>query len=272
MSGGKVVTEVKGAPVSADAKGAAAETEKKKGIPGSVLKLIAIITMFIDHAAAVLIEMGYFKVNEAAAENNTGVIVLDFVMRAIGRIAFPIFCFLLVEGYVHTRSKWKYLRNLIIFGLISEVPFDLAFQGDPLVLTYNNVYFNLMFSLLMMMCWDKITKGSFKESGVATRIMAISMVIVIAALATVTFTDYYCFGPLLVFFMFIFRGKKLPMFLSGLVVLFITGITELFALVDYALFFNYNGQRGRQRKMLFYLFYPVHLSILVLIRYLIFRV
>ena len=270
MSGGKAVTEVKGAAV--DTRGDGTAAEKKKGIPGSTLKLIAIITMLIDHTAAVLIETGYFKVNEAAAENDTGIIVLDFVMRLIGRIAFPIFCFLLVEGYVHTRNKWKYLRNLIIFGLVSEVPFDLAFQGSPLVLTYNNVYFNLMFSLLTMILWDKITKGSFKESRVTTRIMAISMVIVIAALATVTFTDYYCFGPILVFFMFIFREKKLPMFLSGLVVLFLTGLSELFALFDYALFFNYNGQRGRQRKMLFYLFYPVHLLILVLIRYLIFRV
>ncbi len=89
------------------------------------LKMIAIITMLIDHTAAVLIP------------SNT---VLWLVMRCIGRLAFPIFVFLLVEGFYHTRDVKKYLLRMGAFALLSEIPFDLAFYGKVLEFTHQNIF------------------------------------------------------------------------------------------------------------------------------------
>ena len=72
---------------------------------------------------------------------NTAVIYYaDMIMRAIGRISFPIFCFLLIEGFMHTHDVKKYALNLGIFALVSEIPFDLAFAGKPFYLDYQNVF------------------------------------------------------------------------------------------------------------------------------------
>ena len=109
-------------------------------IPGSTLKIIAMVCMLIDHTAAVLfdrilISRGLLDAVNASdggasflSTGNTAVIYYaDMIMRAIGRISFPIFCFLLIEGFLHTHDVKKYALNLGIFALVSEVPFDLAF-------------------------------------------------------------------------------------------------------------------------------------------------
>ena len=89
---------------------------KQQGISGYWLKVIAVISMLIDHTSAVILEQIPGLENPA------------FLMRIIGRLAFPIYCFLLVEGFYHTRSRAKYAGRLFLFALISEVPFDLAFS------------------------------------------------------------------------------------------------------------------------------------------------
>lgn len=89
---------------------------KQQGISGYWLKVIAVVSMLIDHTSAVILEQ--IPGLEAPA----------FFMRIIGRAAFPIYCFLLVEGFYHTRSRAKYAGRLFLFALISEVPFDLAFS------------------------------------------------------------------------------------------------------------------------------------------------
>ncbi|NLG02851.1 MAG: hypothetical protein GX567_03310, partial [Clostridia bacterium] len=110
-----------------------------KGIPGSTLKIIAIITMLIDHIAAVVLA-DYLSID--------GIRTIYKIMRSIGRLGFPIFCFLLVEGFMHTRDIKRYARNLGLFALISEVPFDLAFKHKLIYLDYQNVFFTLFLSLL----------------------------------------------------------------------------------------------------------------------------
>ena len=146
------------------------ETEAKKvrkGVTGSTLKLIAIITMLIDHTAATILDrtlmargMGSLNSNAQAVmdfmSDNALIYGIDIIMRLIGRIAFPIFCFLLVEGFVHTHNKWKYALRLGLFALISEIPFDLAFSNRFFYFNYQNVFFTLFIGLLVLMGFELI--------------------------------------------------------------------------------------------------------------------
>ncbi len=129
------------------------QEREKKGIYGSTLKLIAIITMLIDHTAATILDriMALRGINSLYGDHMTTIQYANLTMRLIGRIAFPIFCFLLVEGFIHTRSKWKYTLRLAIFALISEIPFDLAFQGKVFDMRSQNVFFTLTIGMLVMM-------------------------------------------------------------------------------------------------------------------------
>ena len=151
-------------------------------IPGSTLKIIAMVCMLIDHTAAVLfdrilISRGLLNAVNASdggasflSTGNTAVIYYaDMIMRAIGRISFPIFCFLLIEGFMHTHDVKKYALNLGIFALVSEIPFDLAFAGKPFYLNYQNVFFTLFIGLVMMIFLQKIDEknasGQYKLAG-----------------------------------------------------------------------------------------------------------
>lgn len=138
------------------------ESPKKgrKGITGSTVKIIAIITMFIDHVGAVLLEQimmkkglleqpgGLFAQLAARNTGNVLLIVFDTITRCIGRIAFPLFCFFIVEGYFHTRSRVKYCLRLFLFALISEIPFNIATSLSVTNKSYQSVYFTLLLGLL----------------------------------------------------------------------------------------------------------------------------
>lgn len=145
-------------------------SKKKWGIYGSTLKLIAIITMLIDHTAAtildrILISKGLYDLdmgNTKAVEdffNTYGMLYnIDGIMRLIGRIGFPLFCFLLIEGFQHTRNKWQYTLRLAIFSLISEIPFDLAFKNQMFDFSYQNVFFTLTIGMLVMIGYETISE------------------------------------------------------------------------------------------------------------------
>lgn len=144
--------------------------KEKKGIPGSTLKLIAIITMLIDHTAAVVLDrilmsrgMGNLNATNVQAvqeffTDNAFLYGIDSIMRLIGRLGFPLFCFLLVEGFQHTHNKWKYASRLAVFALVSEIPFDLAFRGKFFYFGYQNVFFTLLIGLLVMMGFEMIAQ------------------------------------------------------------------------------------------------------------------
>ena len=104
---------------------------KKVGWNSFWLKMIAITTMLIDHVGAVLLPQYP-------------------ILRIIGRIAFPIFCFLLVEGFMHTHDVIRYMTRIGLFALISEIPFDLLFYGRILDGTHQNVFFTLFIGLVML--------------------------------------------------------------------------------------------------------------------------
>lgn len=131
--------------------------KERKGISGSTLKIIAIITMLIDHIGAgvlgrLLVVRG---MNEAADLNawidaNSTLVITYQMMRFVGRLAFPIFCFLLIEGFEHTHDVKKYALRLLSFCLVSEIPFDLLFNGKILESGYQNVFFTLFIGLMVM--------------------------------------------------------------------------------------------------------------------------
>ena len=105
------------------------KTKPYQVISGSVLKLIAVISMTIDHTTLFLLKPYPWTKHLLFTVGETQVTIYYFLRSIIGRLAFPIYCFLLVEGMLHTKSKGKYLLSLAGFALISEIPWDLLRSG-----------------------------------------------------------------------------------------------------------------------------------------------
>ena len=120
--------------------------EKYRILSGSALKLIAIITMLIDHTGAVLLSM-YQPAQRVLFTLLGREYSVYLIFRDIGRVAFPIFCFLLLEGFRHTGSRFRYGRNLLLFALISELPWNLMFT-NTLRYERQNVFFTLFLGYL----------------------------------------------------------------------------------------------------------------------------
>lgn len=249
--------------------------KKKSGITGSTLKWIAIVTMLIDHIAAVvltrmLISRGYF---DAVLSGNADVIsqfyqqngvltLANELMRYVGRIAFPIFCFLLVEGFLHTSNVKKYLLRLAAFAVITEVPFNLALSGLPFHLGHQSVMLTLFLAMLML-CGFKWVEG--KEWKKPARVIAcLAIAAAAAGAAELLKTDYSWSGVLCIAGMYYFgkQGKKVRGAFLGCAFLIMGGIIEVFALIGVAFIGLYNGERGMKMKYFFYAFYPAHLLIL----------
>lgn len=258
--------------------GSLREQKEKQGISGSTLKLIAIITMLIDHiGAGILARMiwksGYMEAIAASsmevytawfAENKTLYITYT-VMRAIGRIAFPIFCFLLVEGFQKTHDVKKYALRLGIFALVSEIPFDLAFNAKVLELGYQNVFFTLFLGLLTMIVCDMALRKEWSQKEKLNKVIrAILAIVIIAAgavFAECLRTDYGAIGVLCIMVLYIFRRRKTAQMLAGAVI-FLWEIPAPLAFIPMAF---YNGKRGIKLKYVFYAFYPVHLLLIYLV-------
>lgn len=134
-------------------------TAVKKGISGTGLKLIALAAMLIDHIGAVLIEHQFDSVSNNITDWTPDMLRLfafDGLLRLIGRFGFPLFAFLIVEGYLHTRNVKKYALNMVIFAILSEVPFDLATKKMFIFSNYQNVFFTLLFGLVCIWLIDEL--------------------------------------------------------------------------------------------------------------------
>ena len=250
------------------------ELREKSGLPGSVLKWIAIVAMLIDHIGVVLL-YGWAKYRHAWG---AGIESLNFyyILRSIGRLGFPLFCFLLAEGFVHTRSRWKYLLRLFVFALISELPFDRAFWSGWVDLGHQNVFFTLSLGLLAAMLWDELTQGNAPDCPPWRGIAASGCAIALGAAAYYLKTDYDAMGVALILVMVLLRDKPWvrDLVAGGVLAAMIpfgSHWIELFGVLAFPLFHLYNGQRGRQSKYFFYIFYPAHLLLLALIAKLLFK-
>lgn len=232
---------------------------------GSTLKIIAIITMLIDHIGAVILEYGFITAYQnglpgaLSYEATYRIWQIDRILRTIGRISFPIFCFLLVEGFIYTSNRKRYLGRLAIFALISEIPFDLCFNFHILEFTYQNVMFTLLIGLLTITLMEESRK---KYPALALLPAAAGLL-----LGYVMQTDYDWKGVLLIIVFYLFHSFPLEKTVAGCLCL----LWEAKACFAFIPINMYNGKRGRKIKYFFYLFYPVHLLLLFFIRYAIFH-
>ena len=249
--------------------GAVGELPKKRGITGSTLKLIAVIAMLIDHTGAVVLERIlmaeglYDAVTQAELAEFMarygGVYLADSIMRLVGRIAFPIFCFLLVEGFVHTRSKLRYLRNLAVFALISEPIFDMAVFGVWSESRGQNVYFTLFLGVLTLWGIQKAQGMGRKALG---RLLSLGAAAAGCAAAWLLSTDYGGYGVLAIVAIYLLRGRPVAGGAAACTCLLPLSFLQAAGYGALIPIHLYNGERGLRMKYFFYLFYPVHLLLL----------
>ena len=215
---------------------------------GFALKLIAVISMLIDHTGDVLYPGQLW-------------------LRYIGRLAFPIYCFLLVEGFCHTRNLKNYMLRLLIFGIISEVPFDLAFHESFIDFGHQNVFWTLLLGLMAISLMSMLEYDNIYVRYLLQMMIAVPFGIA----AQLMHTDYRWIGIGLIASMYIFHNIEVLKVGAGVVFMlpFFSNQIEYFGVLSYLPIHFYNGRRGLENgfsKWLFYVFYPVHLMVLVIIR------
>ena len=225
---------------------------KSKGISQEGLKLIACLTMLLDHAAAVMVNDHWPYV----------------IMRGLGRIAFPIYCFLLVEGAHYTKSPRKYALRLLTGALLAEIPFDMALFGR-ITWEYQSVMITMLLGFGALWVMGRCEKPLLKGLGVIPFIL----------LGDLLRTDYGSFGVLLIAMLGFFRdlpmGKVMQCVSICLICALIPSLElrlgmfqislELFGVLSILPILLYFGKKQTGSKLVqwaFYLFYPVHLTVL----------
>lgn len=227
------------------------------GIDSFWLKLIAIFGMTLDHIGVVFGE--YLPLWAESA------------LYALGGLTFPIMAFLLCEGFRHTRSKGKYALRLLVFALVTQVPYMWALMSQL------NIMFTLLLGLLALMVMERL------ENPLLCGLVA--MAFTIASL----FCDWGIMGVPMVLTYYYVQDKKMKPVLGALIPVMSIGVNGIYALfmgytevlpqtlfvfvgctLTIPLLANYNGQRGRSMKYLFYAYYPIHIALLGVLRGLIF--
>lgn len=239
-------------------------------LSGFQLKMIAVITMLIDHTAASILE-GYLyrtAVFSSSQELWTKWYNFYYFLREVGRMAFPIYCFLLVEGFQYTRNRWKYAGRLAVFAVLSELPFDTALFQSWMDLEHNNVFLTLLIALVVLMVFEKIEQAAKAGGFTAQRLGWMLLAIALMLSAEFVFhTDYGAVGVATVLFMYRLRQNRMLAFGAGVLILTLCGSTmEASAFLMLIPIYFYDGSRGRKiNKYVFYAFYPVHLTILAIV-------
>ena len=177
--------------------------ERIKIFSGAKLKYIAFASMLIDHFNKAII----YPNLDGGLFNR-----ISDLFDILGRIAFPIFIFLLIEGYFHTRNKWKYLGTLLLFGIISEVPFDMCTSAVFFEPNWNNIMFTLSFVLAIIWVIDVLKEKLNKP---LWYVVSILIVAVMCFVAMNLGLDYEHHAVLIGYFMYIFHDKYIYSILSN---------------------------------------------------------
>lgn len=239
----------------------------RAGLSGTALKRIACVSMLLDHIGASCLEAGALRLPELAALWQP-LARADLVLRWCGRLAFPLYCFLLAEGFAHTRSWPRYAARLALFGLLSELPFDWAFFNTPFYWGHQNVYWTLLLGLLALAALRRFLPGPerpARPSGGAASAgeaaLGVLCALGCALLAEGLRTDYGAIGVLLIVALAQLRGRRAAQCAAAAAITLYEPPAPLAA----APMWFYNGRRGdcgRAQRWAFYVFYPAHLAVL----------
>jgi len=201
------------------------------------LKGIAITSMVIDHIGLVFFPD-----------------LLPF--RIIGRITFPIFAYLIVQGFIHTHDLRKYFHRLLLWAFLSEIPFDLFQSQIYFDWEHQNVLFTLFLGLLALY----VIKASID---IPIKIVAVIAIILFSLLIH---ADYSYYGIILVLVFYFTYMKPPKLFLaSNFLHFFFWSKIQAFAILSSLPIFLYNGSRGKKTGIFFYAFYPAHMLIIFLL-------
>lgn len=213
------------------------------------LKWIAIITMFLDHLGAIILPQ-------------------YAILRIIGRVAFPIFCFLLVEGFYHTSNLKKYMLRLGIFAIVSEIPFDWMVDSKRSIWLHQNIFFTLLIGLVVLSI-IRYTREKYEKKPIAMLSIEVTVIIVGTLISKVIHSDYEIVGVLYILVFYFYRGRNELLTMWLLIVTFCSYgqvTTQLYSVLAMIFISMYNGKKGKSMKYFFYSFYPVHILLLCIIR------
>lgn len=238
---------------------------KLPDISSSTLHILAMVFMLLDHMWATVLPGRDW-------------------MTCLGRIAFPLFAFMLVEGYFHTHSFKNYLKRMIIFALISEIPFNLMYGANIFWPTNQSVYVTLIVALLSIHLLESVRKKGKKWLYILTAILVVP---ISSLLTLILFSDYHGAGIFMVYVFYFFRGRKWWCYVGQFLVLYyicdqvgglcyifdifgykIEVVRQSFSLLALPIIWLYRGRKGIHSKVFqyaCYAFYPVHILILALL-------
>lgn len=255
-------------------------------LTGNSLKVVAILTMVIDHLCkivlqwllsnywGVMVDNGQMSWEQFQQIDN----FIRFDLQSVGTIAFPLFCFLLSEGFRYTKNKKRYIGLMFIFAIVSEIPFDIGFFSEyslmegtfPFYWGYQNVFFTLFLGLLTLVCLEKLScKSDTRTDKIKSVILQVICVAALALVAELIRCDYGMQGILFIAAFYVCRNHRIYQVL--LFLLAYMGATgnqpPLCTLLACLLILLYNGKRGKLKlKYFFYVFYPAHILVLYLIQ------
>lgn len=232
----------------------------KKIFSNYTLKLIATIAMILDHLAIIFFSSTSF---------------IYLILRIIGRISFPIYAFLIVEGFFHTKSLTKYLSRLILLAFISEPIYDYALYNSYFDLTHQNIFFTLTLGLLTITIIDKgknllSKKITTKSDNLIISSFFVILTIIILGLTNELLGNSYGFrGIFLISSIYLFRYNIYLITLSFIISLVFTNSPlDLASIISLIFIILYNGNLGKSKKEFFYSIYPFHLIVLKLLSFL----
>ena len=250
----------------------------KKGISQEGLKLLACITMLIDHIGYVLVYPAYLQASMVDGVNMLGAAMppeaellhtIYLGLRIIGRLSLPIFAFLLVEGFHHTRNRKGYLLRLSVGAMLSELPYNLAVSGSPIWRYQQSIMITLLLGFFALLAMEHCRKLAWKPAAM----------IPFAILAELLGVDYGWGGVVLIVLFELSRyvvNRNLIRF-CGMLVLFhympsamlwfgsISVPMQALGALSMVFIAAYDGRKvtnSRAVQWAFYLFYPVHLAVL----------